>query len=106
SAMGLFDARVAKAGRGAACPLASAVESKTSGFYCCCSRRNAQPANRPSPRRRRLTDSSPPRLRVGPKSGLDVTCEEWKQYASDLFREASPNHDGVLTQEERVGSPR
>lgn len=30
----------------------------------------------------------------------DVTCEEWKQYASDLFREADRNHDGVLTQEE------
>jgi hypothetical protein len=30
----------------------------------------------------------------------DVTCEEWKQYASTLFHEADSNHDGVLTQEE------
>src|SRR5690242_15283602 len=30
----------------------------------------------------------------------DVTCDEWKQYASDLFRAADVNHDGVLTREE------
>jgi len=30
----------------------------------------------------------------------DVTCEEWKQYATALFREADSNHDGVLTPEE------
>jgi Ca2+-binding EF-hand superfamily protein len=30
----------------------------------------------------------------------DVTCEEWKQYASALFREADSNHDGVLTPDE------
>ena len=30
----------------------------------------------------------------------DATCEEWKQYASALFREADSNHDGVLTQHE------
>ena len=29
----------------------------------------------------------------------DVTCEEWKQYTSALFREADSNHDGVLTQD-------
>jgi Ca2+-binding EF-hand superfamily protein len=30
----------------------------------------------------------------------NVTCDEWKQYASDLFRAADVNHDGVLTREE------
>jgi len=30
----------------------------------------------------------------------DVTCEEWKQYASALFREADTNHDGFLVREE------
>jgi hypothetical protein len=30
----------------------------------------------------------------------NVTCDEWKQYASDLFRVADVNHDGVLTREE------
>jgi Ca2+-binding EF-hand superfamily protein len=29
-----------------------------------------------------------------------VTCEEWKQYATSLFREADANHDGVLAREE------
>jgi hypothetical protein len=33
----------------------------------------------------------------------DVTCDEWKQYASDLFRAADVNHDGVLTREEFAG---
>ena len=26
----------------------------------------------------------------------DVTCEEWRQYAALLFREADANHDGFL----------
>jgi Ca2+-binding EF-hand superfamily protein len=30
----------------------------------------------------------------------DVTCEEWKAYVADLFREADANRDGVLTREE------
>jgi hypothetical protein len=30
----------------------------------------------------------------------NVTCEERKQYASDLFRAADANHDGMLTREE------
>ena len=30
----------------------------------------------------------------------DVTCDEWKRYVADLFREADANHDGVLTREE------
>jgi len=30
----------------------------------------------------------------------DVTCEEWRQYASALFREADVDHDGMLTPEE------
>jgi EF-hand domain pair len=30
----------------------------------------------------------------------NVTCDEWKQYASDLFRAADANQDGVLTREE------
>ena len=30
----------------------------------------------------------------------DVTCDEWKQYVTSLFREADANHDGVLTREE------
>jgi Ca2+-binding EF-hand superfamily protein len=30
----------------------------------------------------------------------NVTCDEWKQYASALFRAADVNHDGVLTREE------
>jgi hypothetical protein len=30
----------------------------------------------------------------------DVTCDEWKQYVTGLFREADANHDGVLTREE------
>jgi hypothetical protein len=30
----------------------------------------------------------------------NVTCEEWKQYVTNLFREADTNHDGVLTREE------
>ena len=33
------------------------------------------------------------------KDGV-VTCEEWKQYAADLFREADADHDGQLTREE------
>jgi Ca2+-binding EF-hand superfamily protein len=30
----------------------------------------------------------------------DVTCEEWKQYATGLFRAADADHDGALTPEE------
>jgi Ca2+-binding EF-hand superfamily protein len=30
----------------------------------------------------------------------DVTCDEWKQYVTSLFRESDANHDGVLTREE------
>lgn len=30
----------------------------------------------------------------------NVTCEEWKQYATSLFREADANHDGALAREE------
>jgi Ca2+-binding EF-hand superfamily protein len=29
-----------------------------------------------------------------------VTCEEWKRYATSLFREADANHDGALSREE------
>lgn len=30
----------------------------------------------------------------------EVTCEEWKQYITGLFREADANRDGILTREE------
>ena len=30
----------------------------------------------------------------------NVTCEEWKQYVTGLFREADVNRDGILTREE------
>jgi Ca2+-binding EF-hand superfamily protein len=30
----------------------------------------------------------------------DVTCEEWRQYAASVFRDADLNHDGKLTPEE------
>ncbi len=30
----------------------------------------------------------------------NVTCEEWKQYVTGLFRDADANHDGILTREE------
>jgi Ca2+-binding EF-hand superfamily protein len=30
----------------------------------------------------------------------NVTCEEWKQYAANLFRGADANRDGALTREE------
>jgi hypothetical protein len=30
----------------------------------------------------------------------DVTCEEWRQYAAAVFRDADLNHDGKLTPEE------
>jgi Ca2+-binding EF-hand superfamily protein len=30
----------------------------------------------------------------------DVTCEEWRQYASQLFKEVDLNHDGKLTPDE------
>lgn len=30
----------------------------------------------------------------------DVTCQEWKQYVTGLFRDADANHDGILTREE------
>jgi len=36
----------------------------------------------------------------------DVTCDEWKQYASDLFRAADLNQDGILTREEFAGLTR
>ena len=36
------------------------------------------------------------------KDGV-VTCEEWKQYAADLFRQADADHDGQLTREEFAG---
>ena len=29
-----------------------------------------------------------------------ITCDEWKQYVTGLFREADKNHDGILTREE------
>jgi hypothetical protein len=29
-----------------------------------------------------------------------VTCEEWKQYVTGLFRASDANHDGILTREE------
>jgi hypothetical protein len=30
----------------------------------------------------------------------EVTCDEWKRYATGLFREADANRDGILTREE------
>jgi Ca2+-binding EF-hand superfamily protein len=30
----------------------------------------------------------------------NVSCEEWKQYVTRLFREADANRDGILTREE------
>ena len=30
----------------------------------------------------------------------NVTCDEWKQYVTGLFREADANRDGILTREE------
>jgi Ca2+-binding EF-hand superfamily protein len=30
----------------------------------------------------------------------NVTCDEWKQYATKLFQDADSNHDGFLTREE------
>jgi hypothetical protein len=30
----------------------------------------------------------------------NVTCDEWKQYVTMLFREADADHDGMLTREE------
>jgi hypothetical protein len=30
----------------------------------------------------------------------DVTCDEWKRYVADLFREADANRDGFLSREE------
>ncbi len=30
----------------------------------------------------------------------NVTCDEWKQYAASLFKEADLNHDGKLTPDE------
>src|SRR5262249_34683233 len=30
----------------------------------------------------------------------DVTCEEWRQYARSVFKDADLNHDGKLTPEE------
>lgn len=30
----------------------------------------------------------------------DVTCEEWRQYARSVFRDADLNHDGKLTPDE------
>jgi hypothetical protein len=30
----------------------------------------------------------------------NVTCEEWRQYAASVFRDADLNHDGKLTPEE------
>jgi hypothetical protein len=30
----------------------------------------------------------------------DVTCDEWKQYATGLFRSADASRDGVLSQDE------
>jgi hypothetical protein len=30
----------------------------------------------------------------------DVTCDEWKQYAAGLFRDADANRDGLLTRQE------
>jgi hypothetical protein len=30
----------------------------------------------------------------------NVTCDEWKQYVTGLFREADANRDGILTKEE------
>jgi EF hand domain-containing protein len=30
----------------------------------------------------------------------DVTCDEWKQYVTGLFRDADANHDGFLTRQE------
>lgn len=29
-----------------------------------------------------------------------VTCDEWRQYQTQLFKSADANHDGVLTREE------
>jgi EF hand len=36
----------------------------------------------------------------------DVTCEEWKQYATQLFREADRNRDGFLNKEEYTAMSR
>jgi len=33
------------------------------------------------------------------KDGV-VTCDEWKQYAGDVFRQADVNSDGALTKDE------
>ncbi len=30
----------------------------------------------------------------------NVTCDEWRQYATSVFKEADVNHDGKLTREE------
>jgi hypothetical protein len=30
----------------------------------------------------------------------NVTCDEWRQYVTSLFREADADHDGVLTRQE------
>jgi hypothetical protein len=30
----------------------------------------------------------------------DITCDEWRQYASGLFRDADLNHDGILQPDE------
>jgi Ca2+-binding EF-hand superfamily protein len=35
-----------------------------------------------------------------------VTCEEWKQYATQLFREADRNRDGFLSREEYAAMSR
>jgi hypothetical protein len=36
----------------------------------------------------------------------NVTCEEWKQYATQLFREADRNRDGFLSREEYAAMSR
>jgi len=36
----------------------------------------------------------------------DVTCDEWKRYVTELFREADADHDGFLTREEYAAPAR
>ena len=39
------------------------------------------------------------------KNGV-VTCDEWKRYAADLFKEADANRDGMLSRDEYTAMSR